>query len=304
MRNTLLITGGSGLLALNWACWARGRYDVTLGLHEREVSLAGVNSSRISLDAVRSLTSCLEDLGPQLVVHTAGLTNVETCEGNPDLAEYVNVQLTQNVAEACALAGVPLVHISTDHLFSGAAPWISENDAPAPMNVYARTKGEAETRVLAACPDALVVRTNFYGWGPSYRHSFSDSIVRSLRRGESVTLFEDVFYTPMLVEPLVEAVHDLVRERARGVYHVVGDERVSKLEFGIRLADLFGLDASLIQRGRLDEGVGLVKRPHDMSLSNRKACALLGRSLGGLDEHLTRLYIQEQNGLAREIQKL
>lgn len=304
MRATVLITGGSGLLALNWALAIRKRYSVTLGLHERDVSLAGVQTRQIDLESVDHLVRAFEAVQPQIVIHTAGFTSIEECEARPDMAQHINVELTANVAQACAELGLPLVHISTDHLFSGEASLVDENHPIAPKNVYGRTKAEAEIRVLEAYAQALVIRTNFYGWGPSYRRSFSDVVIEALSSGKELALFKDVFYTPILIEAATRAAHDLIDLRASGIFHVVGDERISKYEFGLKIAEEFNLDSSLINPGFLTDQASLVQRPHDMSLSNQKACNMLGRKLGGVDEGIARLHQQEQNGLAREIQKL
>ncbi len=151
---------------------------------------------------------------------------------------------------------------------------------------------------------AMVIRTNFYGWGTSYRHSFSDVVIEALRANKELTLFQDVAYTPILVETAAQAVHDLIDLKSCGIFHVVGDERVSKYEFGLQLAQEFNLDASLIKPGYISDHVSLVQRPHDMSLSNQKTCKLLGRKLGGVGEHIARLRQQELNGLARELKTL
>lgn len=304
MTANVFITGGSGLLALGWALAIRDHYSVTLGLHERDISLAGVQTRQIDLESVSHLARTFETVQPQMVIHTAGFTNVNECEAKPDVAQHINVKLAANVAQACAKLGLPLVHVSTDHLFSGETPLVDETHPVAPKNVYGRTKAEAELRVLEAHSQALVMRTNFYGWGTSYRRSFSDVIIESLRAGKKLTLFQDVFYTPILVETAAHAMHDLIGLKASGIFHVVSDERISKYEFGLRIAREFDLDANLIKPGLITDQVSLVQRPCDMSLSNQKTCKLLGRKLGGVSEHIARLHQQEQNGLAQEIQKL
>ena len=304
MNETIWATGGSGLLALNWAIGLRDRHPVTLGLHQREVALAGASTPRSSLDTVDQVLRALDVIGPRLVVHTAALTNVDVCEAEPRLAQHINTELAANVASACAQRDLPLVHISSDHLFAGDEASVDETQPVAPKNVYGRTKAEAESRVLEAHPDALVVRTNFYGWGPSYRRSFSDFIIDSLRKGETITLFTDVFYTPLLLESLRETVLELLRLKASGIYHVVGDERLSKHDFGIKVAERFQLDPNLIRQGRISDQPALVDRPHDMSLSNEKARGLLGRPLGGVDEQLALLHEQERVGIAQELRNL
>jgi dTDP-4-dehydrorhamnose reductase len=304
MRDAVLITGGSGLLAVNWAAALRGRGPVTLGLHERRVSLAGAGTHTLILDTVDDVGRAIDAVEPGVVVHTAGLANVESCEEDPGRAEAVNVQMAANVAVACASRALPLIHVSTDHVFRGDEALAGESHSVDAQNVYGRTKAEAERRVLAAYPAALVVRTNFHGWGPRYRRSFSDTIIDALRQGDAVTLFTDVFFTPILAESLAITAHDLIERHASGIVHVVGDERLSKHEFGLRLAKRFQLDAGLIRPGVLADRPLLVRRPLDMSLSNRLARRLLGRPLGDVDAHLARLQEQEQQGLARELQTL
>jgi dTDP-4-dehydrorhamnose reductase len=300
----VLITGGSGLLATAWAAAVRDRRPVVLGLHERRIALRGVETATVNIESADEALSSLDATEPAVVVHTAGLTSVDLCETQPDLAQRVNVDLAEYVARACARRGVPLIHISTDHLFSGHAPFVDEDEPIRPVNAYGRTKGEAERRVLDAHPEALVVRTNFYGWGPGYRASFSDGIIASLRAGRAVRLFRDVFYTPIIAETLALVSHELQERTAAGVFHVVGDDRLSKLDFGLRLAAVFGLDASLITPGSIADHANLAPRPRDMSLSNRKATALLGRPLGGVDAHVARLRVQESEGLSGEIQHI
>lgn len=304
MKEIVYITGGSGLLALSWATAMRDRYQVVLGLHRRSLSVAGIETRPANLDTVDELIGDLEAIQPRLVIHTAGLTNVEACEKNPTLAQRVNVGLAANVAQACGRVGVSMVHISTDHVFSGDVPLMNETQPTAPLNAYARSKAEAEVCVLAAHPAALVIRTNFYCWGPSYRSSFSDSIIAALRAGRPIILFEDVFYTPILAETLANAAHDLVDRKAEGIFHVAGDDRISKCEFGLMLAKHFALDPRLIRPGLLADQPALVRRPRDMSLSNAKTCNLLGRKLGGVHQHLGRLREQERQGFAREMQNL
>lgn len=304
MKENILITGGSGLLALNWAATMREKFNITLGLHDRKLSFKNTNSILLNLDSKDALTKAFEELQPQLVIHAAGLTSVEECEFNPTLAKYINVDLTKHLVMACRNLNIPIVYISTDHLFSGNESLIDEDFPASPINVYGKTKAEAEAYVQHTYPEALIIRTNFYAWGSSYRHSFSDMVINNLRAGKSVSLFKDIYYTPILVESLVDAVHELVQKKAKGIFNVVGDDRISKYDFGLKLAREFNLDNSLIEEGKITDRSSLVNRPHDMSLSNEKVTNFLSRTMGGLDQHILKLKAQEASGLAKELQAL
>ena len=300
----ILITGGSGLLATNWALIARRQHDVVLGLHNRKISLSNVVTQPLSLEPAGQLEADLSSIKPDVVVHTAGATSVEWCEANPEAARHANVTLTTNLARACADLQIPLVHISTDHLFTGDGALVDETSPPKPQNVYGRTKAEAEQCTLEHHPSSLVVRTNFFGWGTGYRQSFTDRIIVQARAGQPLMLFEDVFFTPILIKTLVTAVQELVQTQASGILHIVGDERISKHEFGHAVANQFGLDPNLIKASRISNQRELVRRPKDMSLANAKACKLLGRGLGSVSAHLHALQAQENAGVARELQSL
>jgi dTDP-4-dehydrorhamnose reductase len=205
---------------------------------------------------------------------------------------------------ACATNKISLVHISTDHLFDDRATLFAEADQTAPLNVYGRTKADGEQAVLDACPEALVARTNFFGWGTSYRASFTDFIIGGLRSGAGPLLFDDVHFTPILIDDLVGAVHRLVAGGAQGLYHTVGEERLSKYAFGCAVADAFGLDVTLLRRGTIGDRPDLVQRPRQMGLANGKMRAHLGGPIGPIAEQLKRLAAQETDHQVKELQQL
>lgn len=300
-RPRILITGGSGLLALNWACAMRDRYDIVLGTHRRRVSLEGAVAIPLPLDQPDALARGLDRYQPEVIVHTAGITSVEQCEREPDLAHHVYVDLSRNIALAAANSGARLVHISTDHLFSGTRALYTEADLPEPANVYGRTKHLAEAAVARACPQALIVRTNFFGWGHRFRQSFSDWVYYSLLAGQEITMFDDVFVTPILADPLAVSTHRLLDRGARGIYNIAGDERISKYDFGVRLAGAFGLPERGLRRGKISASPLSVRRPADMSLDNAKARALLGSSLGTVADYFSALRQQDRAGRRDEL---
>jgi dTDP-4-dehydrorhamnose reductase len=295
MKPGMLITGGAGLLASSWAMQMLDRYRVTLALHSRQISIPGVHAETLDLESVSALTYAFGRLDVDMVVHTAAMTSVEDCEAHPAKARHVNAALAGNVAEACARRRAKLVHISTDHLFAGQSPMLAESELIHAMNVYASSKAEGEQRVLDACPNAIVARTNFYGWGPSYRKSFSDRIIETLRNGYEIGLFTDVYFTPLLMTDLIAAAHDLSDVGECGIFHFVGDERLSKHAFGVKLARVFGLDEALIRPSLFSARSDMVKRPLDLSLSNVKLCNVLGRKMGNVDSQFAKLLIQERH---------
>jgi dTDP-4-dehydrorhamnose reductase len=293
MSSGILITGGSGLLASNWAVDIRQNYSVTLALHKRRIAMHGVTCSDVSLESVEAIKATIRQAKARVVVHSAAMTNVDACEAAPEAAHHANFFIARNVALACKSEGAKLVHISTDHVFSGANPMMNEDSVINPINVYAQTKAAGEVAVLDICPNAIVVRTNFFGWGLSYRKSFSDIIIEALRGGREMNLFRDAYFTPILIGRLIKASHELIDADASGIFHVVGDERLSKYEFGIRIAKTFGLNASLIKPTLLAERQDIAQRPLDLSLNNNKIRSVIGRSIGEVGSQLVELLVSE-----------
>ncbi|MDB5901794.1 MAG: NAD(P)-dependent oxidoreductase [Betaproteobacteria bacterium] len=297
----MLLTGGSGLLALNWACAIRDSHEVLLATHRRRADLAGTRSVELALEPLDTLTSALQRLAPDLVIHTAGLTSVDECERDPERSTHVNAALARNVALAAAAAGARLVHISTDHLFAGTRAFYTEAAQPEPLNAYARSKLLAEQWVAQVHPDALIVRTNFFGWGHAHRQSFSDWLYYGLDEGRELTLFDDAWFTPIHADTLAHACHALVDTGASGIYNVVGDERVSKYAFGAKLADTCGFSGALLLHGKIAAARLSAARPPDMSLDNSKARARLGTAFGSVADFLSLLQQQHRAGRREEL---
>jgi dTDP-4-dehydrorhamnose reductase len=298
LRKKILFTGGSGLLALNWANQVCKDFDVILGLHEREIILNGVESFKISLESEIEFSKCVAIIKPNLIIHAAGMTNVDQCEALPELANKINYEGAKFVSDVCLKNNIDLIFISTDHLFDGTVPNVSENHVKNPLNCYGRTKSLGEDYIQFNNPNSLIIRTNFFGWGPSYRQSFSDFVIDNVRGGKNITLFNDVFYTPILIEILVETVMELYFKKATGIFNVVGNDRVSKLEFGLELAKVFRLNLDLIKEGSINGNKQLVKRPKDLSLSNSKANRFLKKEIINLSDQIARLHDSERNKIS------
>ena len=177
---------------------------------------------------------------------------------------------------------------------------VDENATPSPLNAYARTKLAGERAVAKGCPQALIVRTNFFGWGHAYRESLSDWILKGLRARQALNMLSDTFFTPILVDRLTHAVHALVEQGVTGVIHVVGDERISKYEFARRIAVGFALPETTIRASEISDMRLVAQRPRDMSLCNAKARMLLNRALGRVDEFIAELRAQEQSHPQRQ----
>ncbi|MBN1461951.1 MAG: SDR family oxidoreductase [Armatimonadetes bacterium] len=270
----VLVTGGSGLLGSNLVLHFSAAKDVWATYLTHPINPSGATAVCVDLTDSSAVGALFDRVRPDIVIHCAAMTNVDDCEDHPDTAMRANALASAIVAQTAASISSRVVQISTDSVFDGMRGDYSESDEPHPLNVYARTKLEAENLVLKHAPDALVVRTNIYGWNALPKQSLAEWMLGSLELGRTVTGFDDVFFSPLLVNDLASLLDALIRAGACGLMHVAGGERISKYDFAVQLAATFGLHSSLVSPASVDS-VGLrAPRARDTSLDCSKARAI------------------------------
>ncbi len=284
----ILITGGSGLLGSNIARTAAEEYQVYATHNSHPSRIPGCRFVPLDIKDRQQVLSLLKEIKPAVVIHTAGLVNVDYCEEHEDEARLINVVGTENVALAAREIGAKLIFISTDSVFDGERGMYTEEDAPHPLTVYARTKLEAEKSVAHRLPDSIIVRTVFYGWGLHSKQSLAEWVVNGLREGKKLSMWTDAFFTPMLANNLAEVLLAMYRRNLNGIYHVAGSERCSKYDFGREVARTFGLDTDLIQPSSINEARLRAHRPKDPSLDTTRVSGLVDTRLLGVEEGIAR----------------
>jgi dTDP-4-dehydrorhamnose reductase len=216
-------------------------------------------------------------------VNCAGLTNVDACERDREQAHALNVELPRMLATACADAGAGFVHISTDSVFDGERGNYSEDDAPAPLNVYSQTKLEGEHEVLKAFPEAMVIRTNFIGASPSGTSGLADWVVSKLESGERVPGFTDVTFAPLLTNELARIILAMTESNLHGLYHAGARDACTKYDFARRLSGALGFDPNLVEPASVADAALAARRPLNTSLSSSRLETALRRRMPSVD---------------------
>jgi dTDP-4-dehydrorhamnose reductase len=284
----LLVTGASGLVGSHVAQQAIGRFD-TLGVFQtyRPPRFPSRLES-LDLTDASATRAKLEVFHPDIIVHCAALADADRAQREPELARRQNVDATATLAQAARQLGARLVYLSTDLVFDGrkGAPYVEE-DPPHPLSVYGETKLAAERVVRAADPAWVVARTSLV-IGPSPRgdRAVNEKLGLALRAGRRVRLFVDEFRCPISVVDLAAAVLELADSPHQGVFHLVGSERLSRHEIGMRLARCFGWPAAGIEATRTRDVPMNPPRPADLTLDNSRARSALKTQLRGLTETL------------------
>jgi dTDP-4-dehydrorhamnose reductase len=282
-----LVTGATGLLGsyLVSAFEALESKTVFVGL-SGEVSDT-TNFRRCDLADVMETRQLLRDVAPAAILHAAAMTNVDVCEDEPMRADRMNRGSTSILAEYAEATGARLVYVSTDAVFDGERGGYVESDQPNPLNEYARSKLRGE-EAAAGATDHLVVRTNLVARS-SRGTGLVEWILRELAAGRPIVGFADVVFSPLRCADLANRLVELVNGKERGVIHVGSRDAMSKLEFAYCVADVFGLDESLIKTGSLADVQFKARRPANTSLDTTLAATVLSVPLPTVRESITRM---------------
>lgn len=262
----IILTGGSGLLGPYLA-------DALQSLG----TVISVSRSACDLTDEQAVRVTLCDLKPDCIVNAAALTDVDVCEHQPVRADRVNHLIVRNLTQAMA-PHARLVQLSTDQVYPNR-PGLHREENADPINVYGRTKLAGEMAALQH-PNSLVLRVNLFG--PSRtptRASLSDFVVSALRNHQPITLFEDVFFSPLHMATLSTLVAELAAMRQVGILNLGSNAGMSKKDFALAVARHLGLDASCARAGLSTGRADRAPRPLDLRMCVSKAEACLGRRL-------------------------
>lgn len=301
----ILITGASGLLGLNLCLAMDGnQYEVIGAANTEPFKQVKFKSVQAELTEPGIIERLLEENSPEVIIHCAAIANVDDCETKPELAEQVNSSIPGEIAREAAKRRIKMVHISTDAVFDGARGGYTEEDIPNPLSVYARTKLGGEKAVLTNNPDALVARVNFYGWSMSGKRSLAEWFVYNLLAGNAIKGFTDIHFCPFMVLDLADTLLEAVSLDLKGIYHVVGAQPMSKYDFGVAIANKFGLDDRLITPASVSEGGLKAARSPNLTLSTKKLVRALGHPLPVFANGLQKLYDQYNDGFPQFLKSI
>jgi len=289
--NRVLICGSNGLLG-SW--WRQHRWagKEVLCLRESREKNHLSNSVFASKSNLSQLTRVIEKNEIDCVINCVALANVDQCEKDKDLADFLNAQFPRILATASNSTGAKVVHISTDHLYGNQlhSTLIKESLPTSACNHYAKTKLAGEAFIQEITDNHLILRTNFFGRSVSHKPSYSDWLRDSLRQGREINIPLGVYFNPVHYTKLIELTHSLIDKKHTGIFNISSDSCVEKFEFAVRMAGIYGLNKNLIRACQKPETTGLSpKRPSWMCLDNSKVSSTLGVKIGDYIEQLSLL---------------
>lgn len=239
-----------------------------------------------------AIAQLIGELRPGVVINASALSVPDYCEKHPDEAYATNVSAVANMARCCEQAGSRLIHLSTDFVFDGKKDCLyTEEDTPAPVNYYGRSKYEGELAVAANCSDYANVRVVIvYGKAFPGQHGNILQLVKNrLEAGQEIQVVSDQYRTPTWVQDIAVGVERLMHVSQSGTYHICGSECLSIADIAYRVADYFDLDRSLILPVTTEQMNEATPRPRFSGLSIEKAKRELGYLPHTLEEGMAEM---------------
>lgn len=291
-----LVTGANGLL---------GQHLVALLVKEGyEVLATGRGKERLPQELAETLRYYDVDITdadavhrlfdaekPEIVVHTAAMTQIDECELEQERCETVNVQATAQLLLEAEAVSRHFIYLSTDFVFDGQKGNYAEDDHLNPVSWYGFTKVHAESVVETSEIDWTIVRTCLV-YGNVLQGTRSNIITwvkQSLEQGKAIKVVNDQWRTPTYVEDLARGILLIIQQKATGIYHLSGKDKRTPYEMALATAAYTGLDASLIEKVDASSFRQPAKRPPVTGFDISKAERELGYKPLSFEEGLRKL---------------
>jgi dTDP-4-dehydrorhamnose reductase len=288
---TVLITGANGLLGQKLCRDFSSSHKVIATDLQPDSLVPLPNLSYETLDITdrRALDFHVRFYEPSAIINSAAYTDVDGCETHRAQAWATNVGGVKNLIRACKKHNSKVVHLSTDYIFDGENGPYSEDDPPNPVSFYGETKLESEKVIKRSGIEFLVVRTNvLYGFGKKVKGNFLIWLLEKLSAGEKLEIVTDQLNNPTLADNLSACILEMTEKNLSGVFHIGGAEYLSRYDFALKVAKVFGFKEAEITPIKTDSLEQKAKRPSRGGLKIQKAQAILKTKLLDVKEGLTR----------------
>ena len=258
MKKTILITGSLGYFGSLLTIHLKKSFNV-YGVDIKESN--GTNHIKCDLVSNEQVYKLSKSLYPDVIIHSAGLKDINYCEHNPAVATKINVGTTKNLIDNFPLSKI--IYISTDYVFDGDKGNYAESDIANPKTVYGKTKLKAEKLFFN---DKELNNFNIFRTSAIYDNNsmFINYLTKELECGNSVSCYDNVKYSPTWINDFVSVLKKIINEDIdKKVLHVCGDS-ITRYEFALNYAKLAGFDSELVVKAYNKNNIYLFK---DLSMS-------------------------------------
>ena len=252
MTEKVLITGLPSLLGTGLITTAPKRFHLTgtyLTSPPSRLGNTGIKLLPLNVTEKAAIAEVIQIVKPTIIIHLAAVSDIDYCQKHRSEAEAVNLAGTRNVVEAAKKADCYLIFMSSVMVFDGRkGDGYDEEDKPQSLNVYGQTKLAAEELVKQSNLKWLIVRlTTLYGWQPKRARLNPISwMLNELAADRKLEMVTDRYTNPIDNLTASKAIWQLIDKKLTGIYHIGGQDVVSRYEWAKAVARVFGYSTKLI----------------------------------------------------------
>ncbi len=291
----VLITGSNGLLGQKLINLYTTRDDVELIAtsrgENRHPIKEGYTYESMDVTDEEDVLHIIKKYRPSTIIHTAAMTNVDTCEEDKMGAETMNVDAVLYIVNAANKVDAHLIHLSTDFIFNGEAGPYAEDAEADPLSYYGETKLAAENIIKNQSKKWSIARTILV-YGIVHDMSRSNIVLwakGALEKGQPINVVNDQVRSPTLAEDLAMGCRLIEQKEAEGIFNISGKDQMNIVEIVERVADYFKLDKSIITQVSSDTLNQTAKRPPITGFDLTKSREVLGYDPHSFEEGIALL---------------
>ncbi|WP_435073284.1 SDR family oxidoreductase [Halorubrum sp. HHNYT27] len=244
----ILVTGGSGFVGWSILNRLATDYDVWYTYFQNDVTHPIATGINLDIRNKKAVFECINNICPDVIIHSAAMTDVDACETNPKQAHTINVNGTKNILDVATDCDASVVFLSTAFVFDGKKSEYRPNDNRNPINKYGQTKYEAEKAVEDSDLRTTILRIDQpYGRvQPWQSETMIQWTLAQLSDNTHVEVFDDWHNNPTYIFDISKVIKLVVERTSTGTFHVVGPNYISRFSWAKLIADAFGYDSSRI----------------------------------------------------------
>ncbi|MBZ5544090.1 MAG: NAD(P)-dependent oxidoreductase [Acidobacteriia bacterium] len=215
-----------------------------LQVFSRQHEVFALTRSEADITKAEAVRTALRRIAPEVVVHSAGIPDLDICEADPAKGFLVNYHGTRNIVEVARELGAAVAYVSSDAVFDGKSqtPY-TETDPTLPPTVYGRTKLRGE-QAVKTLPAHWIFRVSVL-FGPG-KANFVGKGLRKIAAGESYVVAVDQVGSATYTVDAAAKILEVVEARRYGLYHLSNQGVCSRYDLAVKAAQLAGLDADKV----------------------------------------------------------
>ena len=257
-----------------------------------------LNRQDVDVTNEHQIEEAIKKYDPWAIINAAGFVRVDDAENEIEKCFNDNSRAPFLLANACKKFGIPFMTFSSDLVFDGTKQGAYlEGDKINPLNVYGKSKAEAESAVLNINSNSIIIRTSSF-FGPWDEYNFISNVLNTLSSNNNFVAASDIFISPTYVPDLVNASLDLLIDNEKGIWHLTNNGEITWANLARKVSDKAGLNTDLVEEQPVHFLNLKATRPKNSVLKSEK-----GIFLPSLDNALNR-YFQDRSSISLEVETI